>query len=491
MLLRNQTFAPRASLTVPALAALLALAATTLFAGPNILWIVSDDHSAAHVGAYGNPDVLTPNMDHLAREGMRFTRAYVTSPQCLPSRASLMTGRGPVALGMTRFTTPLPREVITFPEILRTNGWFVGVAGRPHHLDGWSYTTNIPPLFVKHGLLTTKDRFDIVAESNYGSNESRRDDFFRQLDAFFAAAPTNRQFFLQFGLLDPHRAFSDAGKNPWVKRYDPAKLRLPPTFPDTPAVRNDLAHYYGAVSRLDEDLGRVLRLLNDRGLTANTLVVFVGDNGAALFRGKGTLYELGLRVPLIVRWPGHVKAGAISDALISGEDLAPTMLEAAGLKPTSAMTGRSFLPVLNGRPFTGREFVFAERGVHGDPLPSNTATLDFSRCVVSQRHKLIYNATWQLPFWPVDFFSQPFWLELVDQNRSGRLDGKWARLYFAPHRPMFELYDLENDPWELNNLAGQPESAELEFRLRMALTEWMLLERDYLPLPAPDAPKER
>ena len=491
MLRCNETFAARARLTVPALVALLALTITTVFAGPNILWIISDDHSAAHVGAYGNPDVLTPNLDRLAREGMRFTRAYVTSPQCLPSRASFMTGRGPVALGMTRFTTPLPREVVTFPEILRTNGWLVGLAGRPHHLDGWSYATNIPPLYAKHGLLTTKDRFDFVAESNHGSNESRRDDFFRQLDAFFAAAPTNQPFFLQFGLLDPHRAFSDAGKNPWVKRYDPAKLRLPPTFPDTSSVRNDLAHYYGAVSRLDEDVGRVLRLLNDRGLTTNTLVVFAGDNGAALFRGKGTLYELGLRVPLIMRWPGQVAAGVVSDTLISGEDLAPTMLEAAGLKPVSAMTGRSFLATLRGQPAAGREFVFAERGVHGDPLPSNTATLDFSRCIVGHRHKLIYNATWQLPYWPVDFFGQPFWLELVEQNRSGQLDAKWARLYFALQRPMFELYDLEKDPWELNNLAGRLESAGLEFRLRMALTEWMLLERDYLPLPAPDAPKER
>ena len=154
--------------------------------------------------------------------------------------------------------------------------------------------------------------------------------------------------------------------------YDPAKLRLPPDFPDTPAVRDDLALYYGMVSRMDDDVGRVLRLLNDRGLATNTIVVFVGDNGAALFRGKGTLYELGIRVPLIVRWPGHVEAGAVSDALISGEDLAPTMLEAAGLKPASEMTGRSFLAALKGEPAAGREMVFAERGAHGDPLPSTT-----------------------------------------------------------------------------------------------------------------------
>ena len=166
-------------------------------APPNILWIVSDDHSAAHVGVYGDPNVKTPNIDALAGQGMRFDRAYVTSPQCLPSRASFVTGRGSVGMNMTRFTTPLPPECVTFPETLRSNGWFVGFAGRPHHLQGWSYTTNIPPLFAKHGLLTVSNRYDFVRESNHGTAESRREEFFQQLDEFFAVAPTNRPFFLQ------------------------------------------------------------------------------------------------------------------------------------------------------------------------------------------------------------------------------------------------------------------------------------------------------
>jgi arylsulfatase A-like enzyme len=135
--------------------------------------------------------------------------------------------------------------------------------------------------------------------------------------------------------------------------------------------------------------------------------------------------------------------------------------------------------------------VFAERAAHGDPLPSNASCFDLSRCVVTRTHKLIYNATWQLPFWPVDFFNQPFWLELVERNRRGTLESRWQQLYFAPHRPMFELYDLTQDPYELTNLVGRAEMAATEFNLKMALTEWMLREGDYLPLPAPDAPKER
>jgi len=470
-------------------AAVLTLSATA--SPPNILWIVSDDHSVPHAGVYGDPNIHTPNIDELAGQGMRFNRAYVTAPQCLPSRTSLMTGRSPVAIDTTRFTAAVPAECVMFPEVLRRNGYYVALAGRPHHLQGWSYTTNIPPLYAKLGMLTVSNRFDFVRESNYGTAESRRDDFFAELDEFFRAAPTNRPFFLQFGLLDPHRAFSDTNANPFARQYDPAKLKLPPDFPDTPGVRADLALYYGMVSRLDHDVGRVLKLLDERGLATNTIVVFIGDNGAALFRGKGNLYEMGIKVPLIVRWPGVVKPGAVSDELISGEDLAPTMLEALGQKPLREMTGRSFVKLLRGLPFKGRGMLFAERGTHGDPLPSNAACLDFSRCVVTPTHKLIYNATWQLPYWPVDFFGQPFWLELVQRNEVGTLDPRWQGLYFAPHRPMFELYDLVNDPYELNNLAGQPEVAKEEFDLKLALTEWMMQERDYLPLPVPDAPKER
>jgi N-sulfoglucosamine sulfohydrolase len=466
--------------------------AFSAFAQPlNILWIVSDDHSAAHVGVYGDPNVKTPNIDGLAAQGMRFNRAYTTSSQCLPSRASFVTGRGPVALGMTRFTTPLPQEYLTFPEVLRNNGWFVGFAGRPHHLQGWSYTTNIPPLYVKHNLLTVSNRYDFVRESNYGTAESRRDEFFEQLDEFFRLAPTNKPFFLQFGLLDPHRAFSDPNTNPFARQYDPAKLKLPADFPDTPGVRADLALYYGMVSRMDHDVGRALQLLEARGLASNTVVVFVGDNGAALFRGKGTVFELGIRVPLIVRWPGVVKPGSVSDALISGEDLAPTMLAAAGFHPLREMTGRSFVPLLQGRSHAERDMVFSTRSAHGDPLPSNASCFDQSRCVVTRTHKLIYNAMWQIPYWPVDFFNEPFWLELVKLNAQGGLAEPWRRLLFASPRPMFELYDLEKDPLELHNLAGQPAHAAKEFELRLALTEWMLLERDYLPLPAPDAPPER
>jgi N-sulfoglucosamine sulfohydrolase len=458
---------------------------------PNILWIVSDDHSWNQIACGGDPNLKTPRIDQLAAEGMNFTRTYTTSCQCLPSRASFLTGRGPVEIGMTRFTTPLHQDVRIFPEQLKQNGFFTAIAGRAHHIDGWSYTKTIPDLYRKHQLPNASARFDFARDSNHGTSEERRDEFFRHLDEFFEARPPDKPFFLQFNFLDPHLPVSNRDLNPFARQYDPQTLILPEDFPDTPAVREHYALFLGLVSRLDHDVGRVLDLLDEKGLRENTLVLLIGDNGGAVFRGKGTLYERGIRVPLIVRWPGKVKPGTTSHELISGEDLAPTMLDALGMTPPKEITGKSFLPVLLGKPHQGRKELFSTRSAHGDPLPSNSSCFDLVRCIVTPTHKLIYNATWQIPYWPVDFFNLPFWLELVEMNKAGTLDPKFQKLLFSPTRPMFELFDLTKDPLELENLAGKPGHQAIEHDLRLRLTEWMLLQNDYLPLPAPDAPPER
>jgi hypothetical protein len=149
------------------------------------------------------------------------------------------------------------------------------------------------------------------------------------------------------------------------------------------------------------------------------------------------------------------------------------------------MTGRSFAKLLRGEPFEGRKYVFAERGAHGSSLPSNSAAFDLGRCVVSKTHKLIYNALWQIPYWPVDFAGDPFWKELQAMNKEGKLAPEMSRVYFSPTRPMFELYDLQKDPREFDNLIGKADAAALERELKAVLQEWMILERDYLPLPVP------
>ena len=449
-------------------------------ARPNILVILSDDHSAEGVGAYGNADVRTPVLDRLASDGARMARAYVTSPQCQPSRGSLMTGQAPIRLGTSRFTAPLPPEVKTFPEWLRAAGYFTGVVGRSHHLQGAAHNPEVVEIYRRLGLLTVDQRFDVVRQAGGSGGDAQSKAALQQYSEFLESVPAGRPFFLQVGFTDAHRDF-DATR--FEKQYDPAKITLRPDFPDTPGVRADLVAHYAEVSRFDESVGEILAQLDRRGLTANTIVVVMGDNGAALLRGKGTLYELGVRVPLIMRWPGVVKPGSVHRALISGEDLAPTLLEAAGLPAPAETTGRSFLPLLRGAAFDPRRYVFSERGAHGDLHPVNSAEFDLSRTIIGTTHKLIYNATWQLPYVPVDFMGQPFWTDIKERARWGTLDPRFSRLLLAPTRPMIELYDLERDPFEMENLAGRPDLGEVEHQLLLGLTEWMVQQRDVVPLP--------
>ena len=443
---------------------------------PNVLLVLSDDHSAAHVGAYGNTDIKTPSLDAFAKEGMRFEGAYVAAPQCVPSRAALMTGRSPVALQMTRFSAPLPMEAKTWLELLRAAGWFTGVAGRTYHLDGSALPPESQAVFDKHQLKTFERRLDYVKVGGAPAQG------LAQYREFLDMAPKGKPFALQLSFSDPHRPL-DA--NAIAVPHDAQKIKLPTHYPDTPGVRADFARYYDEIARLDGNFAKVLAELGQRGLADNTVVIFMGDNGASQFRGKGTLYEFGVNVPLIVRWPGRVKAGSVTRELISGEDLAPTLLEACGLDALAEMTGRSFLKLLRSEPYTGRRYVFAERGAHGSGLPTGTAPFDLGRVVIGPRYKLIYNALWQLPYQPVDFQAYPFWMELQQMHKEGKLSPEMTRLYFAQPRPMFELFDLETDPSELKNLIGSPEHAAIARELKAALQEWMIRERDFVPLPVP------
>jgi arylsulfatase A-like enzyme len=452
-------------------------------APPNILLVLSDDHAWAHLGCYGNADIKTPNIDALAKEGMRFDRYYVGTPQCVPSRATIMTGRSAIAVQNTRFSAPLAAEYRTYMETLKDKaGYFTGVAGRNYHLDGSALPPESQKVFDEHGLRTFPKRLDYVKTTG------QRDQILTQYREFLDAVPKGKPFVLQLCFSDPHRAYTPGGI---PQPHDPAKLKLPAFYPDTKLVREDFARYYDEISRFDSDVGTVLAELKKRGLTDNTLVVVSADNGAAQFRGKGTLCEFGIHCPLIARWPGKVKPGTSTAELISGEDLAPTFLAAGGLEAPKEMTGRSFLGLLKGEKYTPREYVFAQRGAHGSGLPTNSAAFDLGRCVVSKKHKLIYNALWQIPYHPVDFANDAMWKELVQMNADGKLSPELSKMYFAPTRAMFELYDLETDPNELKNLAGTPDAAEVEQKLKGVLQEWMILQRDFVPLPVPPPAKKK
>jgi arylsulfatase A-like enzyme len=304
-----------------------------------------------------------------------------------------------------------------------------------------------------------------------------------QVTAFLDKRPAVKPFFMWANFSDPHHVWNA----PPEFRPDPQPLKLPAHWPDLPGMREQMADYCAEVNRLDRTVAGVLGVLAQRGLLDQTLIVFAGDNGQALPHGKGSLYDPGSNVPLLIRWPGAVKPGGDSRELLSGEDIAPTLLAAAGLPPHERMSGVSFLPLLQGQPHTPRKYVFVERGPHGSaPVSVNMASAgyDLSRAVRSDRYKLIYNCTPWIPYAPVDSAGGQAWSQIKAAHAEGKLPPPLSATYFTSPRPVYELYDLAADPSELKNLSGQPDLAATERELRLALVEKMLLDRDYLPLPA-------
>ena len=445
---------------------------------PNILLLLSDDHSYPFLSCYGDSNVKTPSIDRLANEGMKFHRFFTAAPQCVPSRAALMTGRSPVAARMTRFSAPLPRDEVTLPELLRDQaGYYTGVCGRSFHLDGSNNSGQaMLAVFERNKLKTFKDRVHYLRT---GPDK----EVSKQLTEFLDAKPADKPFFMWSNFSDPHHVWNA----PDTFRPDPSSLKLPLHWPDLPGMRNQLADYCAEVNRLDGTVGEVIGLLEKRGLLEKTLVVFAGDNGAALPHGKGSLYDPGSNVPFLVRWPGVVKPSGESRALVSGEDIAPTLLAAVGLDKYSKMSGVSILPLLKGEAYQPRKFIFVERGPHGSaPVTSNMSSsgYDLSRAVRSDRYKFIYNCTPWIPYSPVDSAGGTAWKEIQAGNESGKLLPGVKATYFSSPRPVYEFYDLDKDPPELENLSGQARVASEEQLLREALAEKMILDWDYLPLPA-------
>jgi len=442
--------------------------------------ILSDDHSVPHLGCYGGPNAITPRLDAFAAEGMRFARAYTASPQCAPSRASIFFGQSPVALRVTRFTQPALASNRAVSDILREAGYWVGLDGRHHHLDGKrKEAAHVLEALESEGLKYLEERFDHVrvlstrGAENLAAIPGRVNEVLDQV-------PDSAPFFLYFGFSQPHRPW-DQARHP--QRFDPAKLVLPPDFPDLPEVRRDYASFHASLCDLDYGFGLLMDTLEDRGLSDNTIVVFVGDNGDSLLRGKGTLHERGLHVPLIVRWPGVVEPGSVSGALVGAEDIAGTLLEALGLPVPEEMGSVSFLPALKGRDYEEREYVYGERGWHYGPI-TRTDGLDLSRSISDRRYRFLYNVLPERRFVPVDMVDKDSWAAIVEAHQKGELSELHERLYFPERRPVFELYDLERDPYEFDNLSGKSEYEDVEKRLREALAQWMVRESDYLPLPS-------
>lgn len=456
---------------------LLAMSNASVAQPPNVLFLLSDDHSYPFLSCYDDPNVKTPNLDALARRGVRFHRFFTSAPQCVLSRTALMTGKSPVAARMIRFSSPLPKDEITLPELLRQHAnYYTGICGRSYHLDGSNRVpAAVQRVYEDHDMRTFERRVDYLRK---GADAQ----VVEQVAEFLDARPANRPFFMWANYSDPHHVWNADAKY----RPDPSTLKLPSHWPDLPGVREQVADYCAEVNRVDERVGQVLNLLRQRGLLETTLIVFAGDNGAALPHGKGSLYDPGSNCPFIVAWPGHCQAGSQSMALISGEDLAPSVLAAAGIQPPEDMSGVSFLPLLSGDESQRREHIFIARGPHGSApvrVDASSAPYDMGRAVRSDRYKMIYNCTPWIPYGPVDSAGGAAWKDMRTADDAGKLNAGLHQTYFVSPRPVYELYDLQTDPSELNNLSGRSELASVEKALREKLAEKMVLEFDHLPLP--------
>lgn len=427
---------------------------------PNILLVLTDDHSVPHLGCYGDKVVQTPNIDRFASEGMRFDRAYTTSPQCSPSRSSIMTGFPPQRTNMTRLHATLGREHKTYYEYLRAAGYYTGVAGRIHHMDGLGGPRWQSAFHRRERMVTMPERVDFHHTGPQEQGAAKFDQFLQQ-------RPKDKPFVFQVGFTDPHQPWNASEQ---AKKYNLASIPVPPHYPDCPEIRQRLLNYYAEITHADLLFQDVIDVLNRRGLAENTIVLFIGDNGASHPFGKGTLYQAGWHVPLLVRWPGRIKPGTSTSELVSGVDLFATFLEAAGVPLPSETDGRSFLNLLLGKPHQGRDAVYGCRGWHGD--------LDLTRAVCTRTHSLLYNV-WPEYHGP----AMPKGYDFRVEAAAGRLNPLAAEKWLRTSRPLFEMFDLASDPYELSNLAGKPANQELEHRLKWMLTEHMELSHDYLPPP--------
>lgn len=418
---------------------------------PNIVFLWSDDHSVPDLGCYGNPDIQTPNLDRLASEGVRFDRAYVATPQCSPSRSSVLTGQSPHTTGTSRLHAPLRDRYATFLDPLKMAGYFTGTYRKVHlgeeFQDQWDFDASEIGTFYDAEGMTFRD--------------------------FFESRPDDRPFFLHVGFVDPHRPYPEDGA---TSIHDPRYLSPPYFLPNVGAVRRDLADYYDEIHRMDAECGTIMALLDEYGLTGNTLVVFSSDNGLPFPGAKGTLYEPGVHVPLIARWPGRIDAGRTSDALVSLVDLAPTFIDVAGADALPHVQGKSLRPLFDDTSSDHRTHVFFERNWHDN--------LDLIRGVRTPQYKLIQNYRPRWPYRPAfDIKDSPSWSAILQLKNENALSPELSQRYFRPERPQVELYDLDADVEEFVNLAGDADQAKRVDELQQVLSTWMLATNDFLPPP--------
>lgn len=410
---------------------------------PNILWISFEDTNPFY-GCYGDAVGVTPNLDRLASEGCLWTRCFSTAGVCAPARSAVITGMYPTSIGThhmrtshtnasapelpTPYSAVVPHYVHCFSEYLRHAGYYC--------------TNNVKTDYQFDPPVTAWD--ELSTEAHWRNR-----------------ADPNQPFFAVFNPTRTHES------GMWEDKeidaiFDPDAMELPPYFPDTPKVRKAMARMHTNIHRSDAELGELLAQLEEDGLAENTIVMHWSDHGP-LPRGKRWPYDSGIRVPLIIRWPGGLTPGSINEDLVSTVDLGPTVLSLAGVPVPAHMQGRAFLGDQAQEP---RHYVFASRDRYDE-------SYDMVRAARDARFKYIRNFYPQLPYllWIPYRNRHPILQELWRLHGEGALEGPQT-LLMQGSRPVEELYDTEADPWETTNLADDPKYAADLKRLRGALSEW-------------------
>ena len=414
-------------------------------ARPNILWITCEDISP-DLGCYGDAYARTPNLDAFAKQGVRYTRVFSIAGVCAPSRSAIITGMYPTTIGThhMRCKGVPPADVKCFPEYLRAAGYYC--------------KNNVKTDYNFDAPITAWD------ESSRKAHWRNR----RPGQPFFAVFNLTVTHESQIRCTPEEIARHMARVRP-EDRHDPLEAVLPPYYPDTPIVRNDWARYCDLITAMDLQVADLLKQLDEDGLADSTIVFFYSDHGRGLPRAKRWLYDSGLHVPMIIRWPDGAQAGTTSDELVSFVDLGPTVLSLAGVEVPAHMRGRPFLGKQKAEP---REYVFAAR----DRMDE---TYDVIRAVRDKRYKYLRNFKPGRPYAQyIDYMEKmPTMQELRRLNKAGELLGP-QRLFFLPEKPPEELYDITVDPHEINNLAARPEHGEVLTRMRRVLADWMAETND-------------
>ncbi len=429
-----------------------AVAQTPATSRPNILLCIADDASSCHFGANGDRIVRTPAFDRVARQGVNFRHAFCSAPSCTPSRGALLSGQHFWRLGEAgNLWSRWPNTAPIYPDLLAEAGYKVGFKGK-----GWG-----PGDFKFHGR--ARNPAGVPA---------------KDFEAFLSGVPKDTPFCFWFGSTDPHRPYDRGSGLKAGLRLD--QVQVPPFLPDTPEVRSDLLDYCAEIERFDRDIAKLLETLEARGQLDNTLVVITSDNGMPFPRGKATCYDPGVKMPLAILWPARIKGGRALNDFVSLTDLAPTFLDAAGLKPPPDMTGRSLLPLLtfekSGQAESRRDHVFFGRERHANVRQGDVGypiralrTIDF-----------LYIRNFEPDRWPAG--DPPIY---GDVDQANNIDGSPSKHAVVEHgdaaavkrlfdlafgkRPSNELYDLKTDPWQMNNLAENPLFASQRERLAKQL----------------------